>query len=295
MPAFTHRFYTRPGVAQGYSPAMKALPNARYLNVMAETILRTSMKQADPAYAVPDNAFVLPFNQNPSAINYYNRNKLSKDDIFPLGASGNVNINMEMMNYHGEQLRSIMFTDVFLAFQNLTKQMTVPEVQERIAEKMTLLGSAVGRYLSDVLSPSIDRVIMALHREKRLPQLPRELEEDPRYEIEFVSALAKAQKMGELNTLTTALQLGAEVAAVKPEALDKIDGDSAIDVIWGITGADVSIIRDEKQVRKIREARAKQEEIVAKGQVMQAGAEISEKLASTEQKQAQARAAGVGV
>lgn len=295
MPAFTHRFYTRPGVAQGYSPAMKALPNARYLNVMAETILRSSMKQADPAYAIPDNAFVLPFNQNPGANNYYNRNKLNKDDIFALGVGGNVKLNMEMMNYHAQQLRDIMFTDVFLAFQNLTKQMTVPEVQERIAEKMTLLGSAVGRYLSDVLSPSIHRVITSLARADRLPPMPRELGEDPRYELEFVSALAKAQKMGELNTLTTALQLGAEIAAVKPEALDKIDGDAAMDVVWGITGADVSILRDEKTVRKIREARAKQQEIVDKGQIMGAGAEIGEKVASIEQKQAQARAAGVGV
>jgi len=295
MPAFTHRFYTRPGVAQGYSPAMKALPNARYLNVMAETILRSGMKQADPAYAIPDNAFVIPFNQNPGANNYYNRNKLKSEDIFPLGTGGNVKLNMEMMQYQAEQLRGIMFTDVFLAFQNLTKQMTVPEVQERIAEKMTLLGPAVGRYLSDVLSPAIHRVIFALDRAEKLPPLPLELQQDPRYELEFVSALAKAQKMGELNTLTTALQIGSQVAQIKPEVLDKIDGDAAMDVIWGITGADTSILRDSKEVQKIREARMKAQQIEDEVQVAAAGAEIGEKVASTEQKIAQARSAGVGV
>jgi hypothetical protein len=295
MPAFTHRFYTRPGVAQGYSPAMKALPNARYLNVMAETILRSGMKMSDPAYAIPDNAFVLPFNQNPGALNYYNRNKLKADDIFPLGTNANPKLNMEMMLYQAEQLRGIMFTDVFLAFQGLTKQMTVPEVQERIAEKMTLLGPAVGRYLSDVLSPTIHRVILALDRQEMLPPMPQELLNDPRYEIEFVSALARAQKMGELNTLTTALNLSAQIAQVKPEALDKIDADAAVDVIWGITGADVSIIRDKAEVLKIRQARMKQEAIVAETQMAAAGAEITEKVASSEQKIAQARAAGVGV
>ena len=294
MPAYTHRFYTRPGVAQGYSPAMKALPNARYLNVMAETILRSGMKQSDPAYALPDNAFVLPFNQNPGALNYYNRNKLSKDDIFPLGSSANVKLNMDMMNYQAEQLRGIMFTDVFLAFQNLTKQMTVPEVQERIAEKMTLLGPAVGRYLSDVLAPAIHRVISALDRSELLPPMPQELLEDPRYEIEFVSALARAQKMGELNSLTTALSIAAEIAQVKPEVLDRIDGDAAMDVVWGITGADVSILRDDEQTTKIRAARAKSEGAAAQLEAAQVGADITEKVATADARANMARSAGVG-
>lgn len=294
MPAFTHRFYTRPGVTYGFSPAMKALPNARYLNVMAETILRSGMKQSDPAYALPDNAFVLPFNQNPGALNYYNRNKLKPDEIFPLGVSSNPKLNMEMMQYQGEQLRSIMFTDVFLAFQHLTKQMTVPEVQERIAEKMTLLGPAVGRYLADVLSPCIDRVVQICGREGLLPDMPQELQNDPRYEIEFVSALARAQKMGELNSLTTALSLAGQMAQVKPEILDKIDGDAALDVVWGITGADVSILRDEQEVANIRKSRMKAAQIEQGVQAAAAGAEISEKVASAENLANQARSAGVG-
>jgi hypothetical protein len=108
------------------------------------------MKYTDPAIAVPDNAFLLPFNMNPRGVNRYDKKAItSKDDVFPIGNYGNPQIGMEMMEYRVNRIRSMMFNDVFLAFQNLTKDMTVPEVMERVTEKMTLLAPAVGRFITD--------------------------------------------------------------------------------------------------------------------------------------------------
>ena len=70
IPCVSHRFYKVAQEVYGYSPAMKALPHARLLNAMTDTVLRAAMKQTDPAWAIPDNAFIGRPNFNPRQINY---------------------------------------------------------------------------------------------------------------------------------------------------------------------------------------------------------------------------------
>lgn len=257
MPAFTHRFYTQSETPYGFSPAMKTLADVRWLNVMKKTMLRGAMKVSDPPIALPHNSFILPFNSNPRALNYYKANaKFTKDSIFPIGNYANVNVNKEMTDDQKQAIKDHMFYDVFLSFRGLTKQMNVPEVMARKAEQMTLLGPSVGRFLSDVGGPIIERTFDILARQGRMPDPPDELLEDPRYEIEYTSALALAQKNTDLNALQNSLALAAEMANYNPAVLDKIDFDKALDVTWGITGADVSVLRDEMEVAEIRETRA---------------------------------------
>ena len=257
MPAFTHRFYTRNSTPYGFSPAMKTLADVRWLNVMKKTMLRGAMKVSDPPMALPNNSFMLPLNLNPRALNYYNaKNGIKKDDIFPIGNYANVNVNKEMTEDQKEAIKDHMFYHVFLAFRGITKQMNNPEVMQRKAEQMTLLGPSVGRFLSNVGGPIIERTFNILAQQGRLPNPPDELIEDPRYEVEYTSALALAQKSNDLTALNTALTTAGSLAEYNPEIIDKIDFDKALDVTWGITGADVSVLRDENEVAQIRETRA---------------------------------------
>ena len=256
MPAFTHRFYTRTSTPYGFSPAMKTLADVRWLNVMKKTMLRGAMKMSDPPMALPQNSFLLPLNLNPRALNYYKKSAFAKDDVFPIGNYANVQINKEMTEDQKQAIKDHMFYDVFLSFQGLTKQMNVPEVMQRKAEQMTLLGPSVGRFLSDVGGPVIERTFSILAQQGRFPDPPDELIEDPRYEIEYTSALALAQKNTDLQALQKSLLIAGEMAQYNPEVVDKIDFDKVIDATWGITGADISVVRDENEVAQIREARA---------------------------------------
>src|SRR3990167_621959 len=207
FPAFCHRFDRRPFIPWGFSPAMKALPFARLLNAIAKTNLRSMMKHTDPPIAVPNNAFIAPFNMNPRAINVYNKGQSMSDgrDIFSFGNFGDPQVGLTAMEYYSGRVKTLMYQDVFLAFSNITKDMNNPEIMERINEKMTMLGPAVGRYLDEVISPIIQRTISILHRRGRLPDPPVELLMDPGYEIDFVGVLAQAQRRAELNTLVTGL------------------------------------------------------------------------------------------
>ena len=274
-PAMTHRFDKRPFIPWGYSPGMKALPFARMLNAIAKTNLRALMKRTDPPIALPDNAFIMPFNQNPKGINYYNKAKMEGKDIFAFGNYGDPQAGALALEYYANQVKEIMFNDVFLAFNQITKQMNNPEVYERIAEKMTLLGPSVGRYISELLHPIIIRVVGILARQGRLPEAPRGFDID--YEIDTVSQLAQAQKRSELNALTSGLSLAGQIAQFDPSVLDNISPDRTVKEAWSIIGAPTQVLRSDDEVSAIREARA---EVAAQQQEMnmiQQGAEVVEK------------------
>lgn len=275
FPAMCHRFDKRPSVEWGYSPAMKALPFARILNAIAKTNLRSMMKHTDPPIAVPDNAFLMPFNQNPRAVNFYNQAKMPNGgkDIFAFSNFGDPQVGMAAIEYYQQKVKSLMYMDTFLAFNGITKEMNNPEVMERINEKMTLLGPAVGRYISEMLNPVVVRTIGILQRRGRLPKPPDELINDPGYEIDCVSQLAQAQRRSELNALVQGLSMVSQIAAFKPDVLDKIDGDKAVDEVWAITGAPSRVFNDDEQVAALREARGKAAQAQQQLELLNAGAE----------------------
>ncbi len=257
FPAMCHRFDKRPGIAWGYAPAMKALPFARILNQISRTNLRSMMKHTDPALAVPHNAFVMPLNLNPRAVNYYNPLKMAQgSQIVPLGNTGDPQVGLEAIQYYTNQVKSLMFNDAFLMFSNITKDMNNPEIAERVNEKMTMLGPAVGRYIAEVTNPVIMRTIGILARRGKLPDMPDEMLEDPGFEIDSISVLAQAQKRSEMNALMAGLGLVGQIAGIAPEVIDKIDPDRVVDETWAITGAPVQVLRDDAEIQKIREGRA---------------------------------------
>lgn len=258
MPAMTHRFDKRPNIVWGFSPAMKALPFARVLNAIAKTNLRGMMKKTDPPVAIPHNAFIMPFNSNPRAINYYKKTAMDggSKDIFAFSDFGDPQIGMLAIEYYTKQIKSLMYNDIFLTFENITKQMQNPEVQERINEKMAMLGPAVGRYMGAVLNPIIIRTIGILERRGKLPPMPDALRENPSFEIDYVSQLAQAQKRSELNSLLNGLSLVGQMAQAVPDVQDKINTDVVVDEAWDILGAPVKVLRDDQEVQTIRENRA---------------------------------------
>lgn len=294
FPAMTHRFDKRPFIPWGFSPAMKALPFARLLNAVAKTNLRAMMKRTDPPVAVPDNAFIMPFNANPRAINYYKRTAMEggSKDIFAFANYGDPAFGTQSVEYYSQKVKSLMFNDIFLAFEGITKQMQNPEVYERINEKMTLLGPAVGRWTAEVSNPIIIRTIGILYRRGKLPPVPDEMLDNPTYEIDYVSQLAQAQRRSELNSLATALTMTGQMASFAPEILDGVDPDKTRDEVWSIVGAPVKVLRSDDEIEKIREARGQKQAKAEELMMIQEGAKAAQSGAAAEKSLAEAAETG---
>jgi hypothetical protein len=290
FPAFCHRFDKRPFIAWGYSPAMRALPFARQLNAVAKTNLRAMMKMTDPPIALPDNAFIMPFNANPRAVNYYNKTKMEASDIFAFSNYGNPQVGLQAVEYYSAKVKGLMYNDVFLAFDGITKQMNNPEIMERINEKMTMLGPAVGRYISEMINPTIIRTLGILSRKGKLPRPPEEIMIDPSFEIDCVSQLAQSQRRSELNALMTGLTLVGQLAPLNPNILDKISTDKVVDEAWNIIGATPRVLNDDDVIETIRTGRTQLQQQAAALQSVQAsadaiktGSEIDANLAKANQ------------
>lgn len=253
FPYYCVRFDKESGETYGSSPGQTALPDIKMLNKMEYTLLRATMKVTDPPLVLPHDGFVLPLNLNPGKLNYALAGTLT-ESLRPIETKANIAAGNDKTEQKRHSIRQMFFVDLFLALTQLKKQMTVPEVMERIAEKMLLLGPTLGRLMNELLDPIIIRTFNILLRRNLLPPIPRQLQ-GVDYVVEYISPLAKAQKQSEITSMNIALSTIGEIAKFNQEVLDKIDGDKAVDMIIDVHGVNPDIIRDDEEVRVIREAR----------------------------------------
>lgn len=254
FPFATGRFWKKARERWGYSPAMDVLADIRMINAEKKVLIRAAMKIVDPPVTLPARGFVMPLNLNPSGINYRNP-QTKKDDFQPLLTKGNIPIGFEMVQDVKKSIEEGFFVPLFKAFSQITKQMTVPEVQRRIAENMVLLGPVVGRHTTEVLDPIIIRTFLILLRNGHLPEPPGVIR-GKEFDVVYISQLAKAQRASEILSLERAMSTVGEVSKIIPSVIDKIDGDKIVDIIWDVNGANPEAIRDSEAVKAIRQIQA---------------------------------------
>jgi hypothetical protein len=257
FPYMVTRFNKVSNDMYGYSPGVILLPDIKMLNSISKTLIKAAQKIVDPPLIMPHDGFLLPLKTTPGGLNY----KLSgnaNDKIEPLETKGNIPIGRDMQNDYRNAINSGFFTDLFLLLAD-RKNMTATEVQERIAEKMIMLGPVIGRLQSELLDPIIDRTFGILLRNNVLLP-PPEVLQGREIVVEYVSPLALAQRREAITSVSSLLQLVSGVAGFIPDVIDKIDGDKVVDEAAEIYGVSPDIIRDGNQVGEIRQARAEAEQ-----------------------------------
>lgn len=272
FPFFVPRFSKVSGDMYGYSPGMNVLPDIKMLNAMAKTLIKAAQKIVDPPLQIPGEAFLLPLRTTPGGVNIRNAG-YPGEEIRPIATGGNIPVGLEMEQERRQIIQRAFFVDLFLLLTQ-QKDMTATEVLERVTEKMLLLGPALGRLMSELLDPIIKRTFAILVRNGIIPPAPPGLENKD-YVVEYVSPLAKAQRIAEINSINQVLLLVGQMAAVNQEVLDKINMDKTVDEIADIHGTNPELIRDDDEVAEIRAQRAKAQLAIAKLQMAQASTQIA--------------------
>jgi len=132
------------------------------------------------------------------------------------------------------------------------------EVIERREEKMLMLGPALERLHDELLDRCLKRVVALLMLRHRLPPPPEELTHGAQLQIEYISVLAQAQKSVGLTSIERLVAFVGGQAAVKPDVLDKIDQDKAIEVYGDMLNVPPDVIVATDRVAAIRQQRAQQ-------------------------------------
>lgn len=268
MPFAYHRWTKRSETPYGYSPCMVALQSTKKLNEALRITMRGFAKDVDPPIMLPSKGYVNKVNLNPHAIMYKKQGAQGEAELFP--TRSNLSAGDWMVNYFTEQVNRALYVDVVNALGGITKRMNDTEVNELIAEKMSQLGPAVGRFIDEFLNNVIARSLEILARRGKLPEPPEELGDGFEYKIEYVSPLALAQRNSELQSIQTTLGLVGQMAQFKPEVIDNIDFDSTARRVGDITGADIDIFMPKAEVEKTRGARqdaARQKQMIQAQQV----------------------------
>lgn len=172
-------------------------------------------------------------------------------------------------------INSAYFVDLFMMLKNInTRSMPVEAVIEMKEEKLLMLGPVLERLNDECLNPLIDRTFSIMARKNLLPPPPDVLQGMP-LRIEYISVMAQAQKSIGLSSLSSTVGFIGQLAQAKPEALDKLNVDQAIDAFAEMSGVSPTVIVPQEQVEQVREQRAQQQQqqqMVAMGMAAAQGA-----------------------
>lgn len=197
-----------------------------------------------------------------------------------------------------ERISRTFYADLFLMLNNMQgiQPRNQFEIAERKEEKLLALGPVLENVYNGQLEPVIDRTFNICLRRGELPPPPRELE-GRKLQVEYISILAQAQKAVSTGSIERGVAFVGQLSAVKPEVLDKFDGDEAVDVYFDYLGVPPSVLVADERVKQIRADRAKQQQAAANAEMMatvapaaKAGADAAAVLAS-----AQENASGPGL
>jgi len=190
-----------------------------------------------------------------------------------IGANNPLGLNMEEQRRNA--IREAFFVDQLLMSQG--PAMTATEVLQRNEEKMRLLGPVLGRLQSELLRPLISRSFALLLRNGLLPAAPEQLQGQD-IDIEYVSPLAKAQKLTDLQSMLRGFEVMMQVAEIAP-VMDYLDSDKLVQYLVEVTGIPARVIRSDEEVARIRDEQAEEAERQEAMQNQMMGAQQAQQVA----------------
>lgn len=306
MPVFIGRFSKVPGEIYGRSPAMVAMADILEINAVREAISIATEKQLDPPMAVYDDGALGAgaIDTSAGAINVFSvtgRLNAGKP-IEPLYTVGELQSSYTHIDTLKETINNHFYLDRLLDFNNETR-MTLGEAQLRNALRGQSLGAFYARQENEVITPMIERTFNILLKLGRLGviqgskeeveqlkrgmqpvYIPEELVQrimngEDVYEITYLSPAKRTMQSEELRGIIETANFAVQVAPASPEIIDNIDFDKLIARVAKLSGAPMELIKDSDTVKKIREARAKQQEEIAKMEQARQQSEIGRNVA----------------
>ena len=253
------------GFAYSSSPAMDAMPDIKALNIIKKSSLQIAQTSAEPPMMASQEMHDIDL--SPRGITYLP----TKDSrLEPVRTGENYPITLQELANYEQAVKDWFYVDYFLALQERNQQMTATEVMELQGEKAATLSTFIVS-LNSFLSNIIQRSFNLLMRAQMLPPPPMALmKQQAIIKIDFTGPLAQNQKKyHQMGGTVQALSAVGPIMQMFPNAGDYLDGDELMKSTMEGMGMPQNIIREDDDVKKIREERIKaQQEAQAQQQQM---------------------------
>lgn len=156
-----------------------------------------------------------------------------------------------------DKIRKMTYAEILMLFAQRDRgTMTAREVTALVNEQMTLLAPIYLRAKSG-LESLFERVLDILLRRGLLDGYTQISPKD--IQVEFLSSIAKAQKLAETGSMDDLLMYIGNIAQIKPEALDYVNEDAMVIEYAERLGC-LNKINPTEEVEQIRQARALQQQ-----------------------------------
>ncbi len=180
-----------------------------------------------------------------------------------------------------ERINRAFYYDLFSMFDTLKDQeRTATEIMERKSEKLIKLVKMYSTLTAQVLAPMLDRVYEIMERQGLIPPPPPDML-GHKHEYEFVGILAQAQKMLRVQPIERLFATVGQIAAVKPDAVDKLDIDQGIDEIATGLMVPATVVNSDEKVDAIRNRRAQAQQAAAQAEQIKSMAGAAKDLGNT--------------
>lgn len=260
-------------------PGMDALGDIKALQLEEKRKAQAIEKMVNPPMVAPSSMRNSRASVLPGDVTYLDIQ--SGQQGFKPAYEVNPRINELMMDIqqNEQRIRRAFFEDLFLMIANDTRSnITAREIEERHEEKLLMLGPVLERLNDELLDPLIDRTFSIMLKNKLLPPPPKELQGMP-IKVEYTSIMAQAMKLVGLGSMERFAGFVGNIAAAKPETLDKVDFDQMVDVYGDSVGLPPNIVVPDDKVAEIRAARAKQQQQMQQMEQMAAMAQVGQQAA----------------
>lgn len=276
----------------GIGPGSRSLPDVKRLQEMEKSFLMATHKAINPPLNVPSRMRG-KLNTLPGGENYYATPNEVVTEMYQVRFDYNgVSAAIERVE---DRIRRNFFNDIFLTATRdpNASPLKAKQVENQEQERMLRLGPVIERLQHEFLQPVIERCFNIMLRKGLFPEMPREYEAMVGdYQISLISPLATAQRAVALQGINSFMAFLGQAAQFDQSILDNINVDKAAREYADITGVDIGVLREEEQVRKIRESRrqemARQQQKAEQMAEAEVGATVEANRAKASRDQAEA-------
>lgn len=204
------RFSMRSGEDYGFGPGGAALPTTKMVNRMKEVAIRGIEKLVDPPLLVPDDGVIQNITLQPGGINVY---RAGSDKIEPLVTNTRPEIATAAIDAEQAAIMRQFYVDWLQIRQG--QPLTATEVVDNRDKSMRLMSPILARDESEFRGNLIKRVFYLAMQNGLLPPPPPEMA-GQKLRVKYISPMAQAQRMGEMDSIVRSIQLGNMLSPMDP-------------------------------------------------------------------------------
>ena len=235
------------GDVYGFSPAMMARADIRTLNAAKLFEMRAWEKSIDPPTLANYNGIIGDLRLDPGGLTYVR----DINGIRPFENGAQWQVSQIKSNELITNIRRAFFNDQLQLHEG--PNMTATEVRARMELMQQILGPVVGRLQSELLNPLVQRLFMIMFRNGQLMDPPMELiEGGNKLDVEYVSPLARAQRMEEVFAVERWFNQLMQMAQADPTVMDIMDFKTVGRTLAKRLGVPADAMKSEEEMERMQ-------------------------------------------